>query len=197
MVGKMVFGKRILTGLLIGGGSGWLESSFLQAIEGFASATGLLPEQVWDEQDLPGMYMFLGRPTGSAMPLMWAHAEYVKLLRSVSDGRAFDLIPQVANRYLGDRKLCQLIEIWKPNRQVRAVKRGCKLRIQIPAPFHLRWTGNEWHTANDTPSAATAFGIEFVDIQITEAQPGPIRFTFLWPKSNSWEGRDYTVEVEQ
>jgi glucoamylase len=128
---------------------------------------------------------------------MWAHAEYVKLLRSVSDGRPFDLVPEAANRYLGDRKLCQSIEIWKPNRQVRAVKRGCKLRIQIPAPFHLRWTGDEWHTVNDTQSAATAFGIEFVDIPITEAQPGPIRFTFLWPKSNSWEGRDYTVEVQQ
>src|ERR1700721_1366814 len=90
-------------------------SPFVQAIEGFASATGLLPEQVWDEQDLPGMHMFLGRPTGSATPLMWAHAEYVKLLRSVSDGRPFDLVPEAANRYLGDRKLCQSIEIWKPN----------------------------------------------------------------------------------
>jgi glucoamylase len=55
----------------------------------------------------PGKYMFLGRPTGSAMPLMWAHAEYVKLLRSASDGQVFDLIPEVASRYLGNRKACQ------------------------------------------------------------------------------------------
>ena len=74
---------------------------FIRAIEGFASTTGLLPEQVWDEPDRPEAYMFLGRPTGSAMPLMWAHAEYIKLLRSVSDGRVFDLIPEVAHRYLG------------------------------------------------------------------------------------------------
>jgi glucoamylase len=96
---------------------------FIRAIERFASATGLLPEQVWDEQDIPGKHMFLGRPTGSAMPLMWAHAEYIKLLRSASDGRVFDLIPEVAHRYLGDRKACQLFEIWKPNRQVRIVKK--------------------------------------------------------------------------
>ena len=88
---------------------------FIRAIEGFASATGLLPEQVWDEHDQPESHMFLGRPTGSAMPLMWAHAEYIKLLRSVSDGHVFDLIPEVANRYLGDKKACQLFEIWKPN----------------------------------------------------------------------------------
>ena len=170
---------------------------FIRAIERFASATGLLPEQVWDEQDKPKSHMFLGRPTGSAMPLMWAHAEYVKLLRSASDGHVFDLIPEVANRYLGDRKACQLFEIWKPNRQVRVVKRGYTLRVQVPASFRLHWTGDEWRTVNDTASAATTFGVEFVDIPITAAQRAPIRFTFFWPESNSWEGRDYLVEVGQ
>jgi len=170
---------------------------FLRAIEGFASSTGLLPEQVWDEKDQPRSHMFLGRPTGSAMPLMWAHAEYIKLLRSVSDGRVFDLIPEVANRYLGDRKACQPFEIWKPNRQVRTVKRGYTLRVQVPAPFHLHWTNDEWHTVKDAPSATTTFGVEFLDIPITAGQKAPIRFTFFWPTSNSWEGRDYLVEVGQ
>ena len=170
---------------------------FLRAIEGFASSTGLLPEQVWDEKDQPRSHMFLGRPTGSAMPLMWAHAEYIKLLRSVFDGRVFDLIPEVASRYLGDRKARQLFEIWKPNRQVRAVKRGYTLRVQVPAPFNLHWTNDEWHTVKDTPSATTTFGVEFVDIPIAARQKAPIRFTFFWPKSNSWEGRDYLVEIGQ
>ena len=170
---------------------------FIRAIEGFASATGLLPEQVWDEKDRPNAHMFLGRPTGSAMPLMWAHAEYVKLLRSVSDGRVFDLIPQVAERYLGDRKACQLFEIWKPNRRVRFVKKGYTLRIQAPASFHLHWTGDEWGTVKDTPSSATTLGIDFVDIPITAKQHAPIRFTFFWSENNSWEGRDYMVEIKQ
>jgi glucoamylase len=170
---------------------------FIRAIERFASATGLLPEQVWDEHDRPDTYMFLGRSTGSAMPLMWAHAEYVKLLRSVSDGRVFDLIPEVATRYLGDRKTCQLFEIWKPNRRVRVVKKGYTLRVQVPARFRLHWTRDEWRAVNDTLSSSTSLGIDFVDIPITTAQQAPIRFTFFWPESNSWEGRDYIVEVEQ
>jgi len=169
---------------------------FIRAIERFASATGLLPEQVWDEQDKPEKYMFLGRPTGSAMPLMWAHAEYIKLLRSASDGRVFDLIPEVAHRYLGDRKSCQLFEIWKPNRQVRVVKRGYTLRVQVPASFRLHWTGDDWRTVNDKASAPTTFGVEFIDIPITLAQRAPLRFTLFWPERNSWEGRDYLVEVE-
>jgi glucoamylase len=170
---------------------------FIRAIEGFASATGLLPEQVWDEKDKPNAHMLLGRPTGSAMPLMWAHAEYVKLLRSVSDGRVFDLIPEVAERYLGDRKACQLFEIWKPNRRVRFVKKGYTLRIQAPASFHLHWTGDEWGTVKDTPSSATTLGIDFVDIPIIARQRAPIRFTFFWIESNSWEGRDYIVEIKE
>lgn len=56
---------------------------------------------------------------------MWAHAEYVKLLRSVIDGQVFDVIPEVADRYLGARPACRLLEIWKPNRQVGREARIC------------------------------------------------------------------------
>ena len=170
---------------------------FIRAMEGFASPTGLLPEQVWDEPDRPEVHMHLGRPTGSAMPLMWAHAEYIKLLRSAFDGQVFDFIPEVANRYLGDRRACNLLEIWKPNRQVCAVKKGYTLRIQAPAPFRLHWSRDEWQTVEDTPSFPTALGIEFVDIPIPPTQRAPIRFTFFWPASDRWEGRDYEVAILQ
>ena len=33
------------------------------------------------------------------MPLVWAHAEYVKLCRSLGDGRVFDTPPQPVQRY--------------------------------------------------------------------------------------------------
>ena len=74
---------------------------YLRAMEVFANGAGLLPEQVWDERtDRPEAGLFLGRPTGSAMPLMWAHAEYIRLLRSTHDGVVFDRISAVADRYL-------------------------------------------------------------------------------------------------
>ena len=168
----------------------------IRAMEGFASPTGLLPEQVWDEPDRPDVYMCLGRATGSAMPLMWAHAEYVKLLRSVSDGQVFDLIPEVAERYIGNRKRCRLLDIWKPNRQVCAVKRGYTLRIQAPAPFRLHWSKDDWQSIEDTLSLPTGLGVEFVDIPVSSGQRAPIRFTFFWTASGSWEGRDYQVAVQ-
>ncbi len=169
---------------------------FIRAMEGYSSRTGLLPEQVWDEPDRPDIYMLLGRPTGSAMPLMWAHAEYIKLLRSVADGQVFDLIPEVVERYLSGRNSRHRFEVWKHNRQVSSVRQQCTLRIQVPAPFRLHWTSDEWDTVRDTPSAGTALGIDFVDVPIPADQRAPVRFTFFWTNNSSWEGRDYVVEVK-
>ncbi len=50
------------------------------------SANGvILPEQVWDVGPSAGL------PTGSAAPLAWAHAEYLKLVLSEAAGRVVDL----------------------------------------------------------------------------------------------------------
>jgi glucoamylase len=47
----------------------------LVALESFSSDGKLIPEQVWDAADIPGRELFHVRPSGSAMPLAWAHAE--------------------------------------------------------------------------------------------------------------------------
>jgi glucoamylase len=166
---------------------------YIKALEGFASKTDMLPEQVWDEPDL--RHLYLGGPTGAAMPLMWAHAEYIKLLRSVHDGKVFDLIPAVAERYLGPNSVCRLMEIWKPNRQPQTVRRGYTLRIEYPAPFMIHWTSDEWENSRDSKSNATAVGMEFIDIPIGPEQHAPIRFTFYWIAQNQWDDKNYRVEV--
>lgn len=168
---------------------------YIQTLERFASSGGLLPEQVWDEPDREGAHMHFGRPTGSAMPLMWAHGEYIKLLRSANDGRVFDLIPEVAKRYVEDRSQCKKIEVWKPNRRASSVEKGCVLRIQAPDAFRIHWSRDDWKTTEDTPSTPTRLGVEFVDIATQTAESGQIRFTFFWTRSKRWEGRDYKVRL--
>ena len=120
-------------------------------MEGFANPTRLLPEQIWDQPDVPSEILFYGRQTGAAMPLMWAHAEYIKLLRSVADGKVFDFIPQVAARYISGPKR-KRIELWKDNRQPKSMRAGSLLRIQCKEPFILHWTRDEWHTIEETAS---------------------------------------------
>src|SRR5262249_51362684 len=123
------------------------------------------------------------------------HAEYIKLVRSAVDGRVFDLIPEVADRYQR-RKACVPLEVWKFNRQVRVMQAGRRLRIQVSAPFRVRWTIDEWQHVHDTRSTPTALGVEFVDIVVPQEQRSPARFTFFWPADERWEGRDFQVAVE-
>jgi glucoamylase len=168
----------------------------IRAMEGLASTTGLLPEQAWDQADNPKIYMFLGQPTGSAMPLMWAHAEYIKLLRSTVDGKVYDTIPQVAERYLAKSGTRKQIEVWKLNRQVRFMRAGEVLRVQVDAPFTLHWSSDNWKSARDTKSIRNALDIDYVDLTDQVTSSGVcIRFTFLWTEGNRWEGQDYEVTV--
>jgi glucoamylase len=167
---------------------------YLRAMERFATAAGLLPEQVWDAPDRPESRMCLGRPTGAAMPLMWAHAEYIKLLRSARDGEVFDRVRGVVERYQTRRDRPPL-EVWTFRRRVRSARPGTCLRVQARPSFRLHWTAGEWSAAKDSASTPTGLGIEFVDIPIAPGQAAPIRFTFFWPEVGRWEGRDFQIEM--
>jgi glucoamylase len=156
----------------------------------------MLPEQIWDEPDLPRAHLFHGMPTGAAMPLMWAHAEYIKLLRSTDDGQVYDRIAEVADRYLRPRQRTPL-EVWKSNRQVQTIAAGATLRIQAARPFMLHWGRGDWMNVTDTQSQHTSIGISFVDIATAPGDGAPVRFTFYWTDQDRWEGRDYTVEVRE
>ena len=168
---------------------------YIRAMEGFANKTRLLPEQIWDQADIPSELLFHGRQTGSATPLMWAHAEYIKLLRSVGDGKVFDFIPEVAARYISGAPR-KRIELWKPNRQPKSVRAGSLLRIQSKEPFILHWTRDEWSTVIETASTMTPLGLTHVDIEVAADETAPIRFTFHWRHPDRWEGRDYLIEIE-
>jgi glucoamylase len=127
---------------------------------------------------------------------MWAHAEYIKLLRSRRDGRVFDRIPEVAARYAGDRKATRPLEVWKPNRRPRKVAAGATLRIQAAEPFALRWSRDGWRSAVDQDSVPTPLGIDHLDLPTREGERGEFRFTFRWRGRDAWEGADYAVAIE-
>jgi glucoamylase len=170
---------------------------YLKALENFSQGIGLMPEQIWDGPDVPSRYLCLGGTTDAAMPLIWAHSEYVQLHRSAADHRVFDLVEPVYERYVTGTGKRKTIEVWKPNHQVQTVPAGALLRIQADSPFLLHWTSDDWQNSKDTRSQGTAIGIEFVDIPLPDRQENVIRFTFLWMEENRWEGRDYTVNVRQ
>ena len=168
---------------------------YLRAMEGFATSGGLIPEQVWDEPDRARSDCRIGRATGAANPLVWAHAEYIRLLRSVREGRVFDRVDPVADRYQGGGSRKNL-EIWKFNRQVRSVLPGQILRILALAPFRLRYSLDGWGAVEEGEARwLSRIGCAFLDISVPSSGAGAVLFTFYWTESQRWEGRDFSVGV--
>jgi glucoamylase len=167
----------------------------LRALEGFATPAGLLPEQVWDGPDLPERGLFCGRPTGSAMPLVWAHAEYLKLCRSLREGRVFDQPPQPVQRYLVQHPVSPFV-IWRFNVKIRTLPAGQTLRLEALAPAVVHWSADDWRTVHDQRTRDTGLGVHVADLPTAHLPVGTtLRFTFYWPAVDRWEGVDFAVAV--
>lgn len=165
------------------------------ALESFASPEGLLPEQIWDATEMPERELFFGRPSGSAMPLVWAHAEYLKLLRSMRDGRVFDMPPQTVQRYLTEKTESSRM-VWRFNHKIRSLLAGKILRIETLVPVTVHWSTDEWATVNDDTTCDTGLGIYTVDLPTTMLAVGKkVSFTFYWLDADHWEGADFTVSI--
>ena len=167
----------------------------IETIEKFASSGGMLPEQIWDEPDKDGLVF--GGPAGSAMPLVWAHSEYLKLLRSAYDGRVYDRIPIVEDRYARGNHPPSHIEVFKVSRrQIRVMAAGKSLRITSAARFRVKWTPDNWRTTNEVESTQLGYAGSYADLPTTPEQTGALSFTLFWPDENRWEGKNFEVALE-
>jgi len=176
-------------------------TAHIKAIEQFSSTGGMLPEQIWDYTDIPSKGMYLGRPAGSAQPLVWAHAEYLKLLCSSVDGRVFDRISVVAERYAvatGKRTFTNHIEIFEVTRPISAIFSGYTLRIVDREHFRVVYTLDNWVTTQSAEAHSVGYPGSFVDISIAPERIGNILFTLAWPEQNGqerWLGRNLEVSI--
>ncbi|MBV6423539.1 MAG: Glucoamylase [Steroidobacteraceae bacterium] len=162
----------------------------------FANDGGMLPEQVWDAPDIARRELFFGRPSGSAMPLVWAHAEYIKLARSLRDGRVFDMPPQTVARYI-ERNAESRHAIWRFNHKCRSLPVGRVLRIETLAQATVHWSDDGWRSVHDAVTRDTGLGVHVVDLPGERLQVGAtLRFTFYWQEAARWEGVDFEVGVE-
>jgi glucoamylase len=154
----------------------------------------LIPEQVWDTADIPALELFRGKPSGSACPLVWAHSEYIKLRRSLRDGKIFDQPPQPVRRYQVDKQKATHFE-WRFNNKCRTMPQGKKLRLVLPAQAQVHWSFDRWQSTQDTDSR-DPLGIYVADLPTDQLSAGrEIVFTFFWPAEQRWEGGDYSVAV--
>ncbi len=172
-------------------------AALIKTYENFATCGQMLPEQVWDEADLPNTSMRLGKPAGSAVPLVWAHAEYLKLLRSALDGKVFDRINLVYERYCepeGRSRTRRNLEIYSLRRPIQRIVAGDTLRILDENHFDLTWSRDKWQTTHITASRSLGSAGFSADIATAPDQTGSLSWTLRWPERDHWLG--YNVEVQ-
>jgi glucoamylase len=161
----------------------------------------MLPEQIWDAADIPSESLYLGRSAGAAQPLVWAHSEYLKLLRSVSDDRVVDRISIVEERYAVSpekRRFKNHLEIYSEGRPISTIRAGYTLRIVDRGHFRLVFSTDNWKTVNEAVANMVGPSGAYIDVTTTARQAGTIVFTLCWPGEGGpdrWLGRNVEVAV--
>ena len=166
---------------------------YLRTMAAMASPLGLIPEQVWDSAPIPERGLSPGRPSGSAMPLAWAHAEFVKLAASSVLGRPCDRPQAVWQRYGGRRPMASLA-IWTLAAPCRHVQPEQGLCLLFDQPVTLHWGRDGWQDVRDTPSLPAGLRLHRVDI--AAAWLGQERLDFTWQDQDGrWCGQDHSIEI--
>ena len=102
-------GERAESDVAAGNAGG--AESLLQAIINFSSGVGLVPEQAWEDPDLPAspygsdpatasIGFTDGKAAGSASPLTWAQAQELRLILSMGTGHDVDTPLLTTKRYV-------------------------------------------------------------------------------------------------
>jgi glucoamylase len=66
----------------------------------FANDGMMIPEQVWDRHKSPRAEFHFGEGTGSATPLAWSMAQFIRLAMNIKQGHNLETPAPVAARYL-------------------------------------------------------------------------------------------------
>lgn len=148
----------------------------LRAMAASASAAGMLPEQIWDGEANPEHRLSPFRPTGSAMPLAWAHAEFIKLAAARARGRPVDRPQAVWERYAGRRPHAHTA-FWSPAAPVGRIGPGCRLHLLLPDPCSIAWTLNDWGDSATLATEAPLLGLYQLDTGWSAAPGTTFRFT--------------------
>ena len=169
---------------------------YLQAMAAMTGPAGMIPEQVWDADPIPERRLKLGAPSGSAMPLAWAHAEFIKLMISREMGLPIDRPHAVWDRYGGKRPSPDLA-VWTPAAPIVRIDPGQGLILAAPRSGRLHWGVDGWQAPADVELTDAGLGLWTADLAAAQiGAAGRIDFTFRW-SDGTWAGQDFSVAVKR
>jgi glucoamylase len=168
---------------------------YLLAMAAMAGRCGLIPEQIWESQAIPDRSLMPGQATGAAMPLVWAHAEFIKLVASLDLQRPFDRPEALWQRYRGRRPEPRHA-IWTPRFPINRICSGQTLYLCLPRPARVHLGFEGWQDVTDIETGDSGLTLHVVTLPTDELAPGArVDFTLFWLETGTWEGRDYRIGV--
>jgi glucoamylase len=155
----------------------------------------MLPEQIWDGEDIPSRGLVFGRANGSSCPLGWAHAEYLQLLSMVALGGFPDVVLPARRRYT-EGSAQDVAFIWSHKHQITRLLAGRKLKVQLPRPGAVHFSFDDWTTSADVDAVDTTLGVWVAEVPSHRLAPGA---TFVWTAhyGTGWEGKNYQMNVDR
>ena len=170
---------------------------YLEAMAAMAGPGGMIPEQIWDDVAIPEHRLYPGRPTGSAMPLAWAHAEFVKLAHSRKAGYPVDRPNSVWERYRGECPPKKKV-FWLQQAPIASMGKGTKLIVALPHPATVSWGVDGWQRTEEIRTGTCGLDLHLAEIDATGLSPGQkIDFTYKNHTTDQWAGSDFSILVEE
>ena len=168
---------------------------YLQSMLAMTGEGGMLPEQIWDAAPIPAYNLLPGKPSGSAMPLAWTHAEFVKLVFSRLLGYPIDRPQAVWDRYQGQRPTAQ-VAFWLQQAPIGHIARGMRLYIGLHSAAVVRWSMNNWQSLRNLPTQDSGIGLHIAEIDTRDLPTGAgIDFTYRLASNGEWVGQNFRINV--
>ena len=162
------------------------------AMEAFAGPELILPEQVWDGQPIAALGLMPGRPTGSAAPLGWAHAEYVRLVAAIAAGSSADVVAPARRRYI-EAPVPDPAFIWSHANQFQTFVGGRAVRVQLPGPATVMWSLDGWRTSRSAEAVATGLGVWVAEMPAQIVRPGAVLEWTAHHADGEWEHTNHVL----
>ncbi len=156
---------------------------------------GLMPEQIWDAEAIPERGLEPGKPSGSAMPLLWVHAEFLMLVHAAQNLRPIEMLDVVEKRYGGIRPAAAVWH-WREDAPFQTLPAGRSLVIERASPFLLHFGFGGWTNIEDRRAQRTGFGMFAVRLSPDDlAGHSLLDFTWLDFDSARWRNQDFAIDL--
>ncbi|MGH7903858.1 MAG: glycoside hydrolase family 15 protein [Candidatus Dormibacteraceae bacterium] len=171
-------------------------TALVRALEGFAGPAWLLPEQIWDGPDLPRCGLLAGGATGSARPLGWAHAEYLKVLAAIATARSAEVVEPARRRYAGHPPE-EPAFIWSAAHAITGFTAGRAVTIQLDKPGVVRWSADGWESSADAECHDTGLGLHVAELPTRIMRPGAVMNWTARYADGTDAGRNYELTCRE